>query len=165
MAKRANQEGEEHVLTFVQKPEPRLITTINRSTWAPSNIGGKEARSGICAHAHLFRTLSGTSPPPSPPFNLDTQPFLKVAKRLDQGHARMLRLRPDGSKLTWSVATMSRFQKAGRTPKPFFITWDDPTMRPDKVRPLIFEPQPSNALFRGPPKVYKHLSQCGLTRS
>ena len=57
----------------------------------------------------------------------------KIAERLGAEHARMLRLRPDGSKLTWSVATMSRFDEAGRTPKPFFITWDDVSMRPDKV--------------------------------
>ncbi len=48
------------------------------------------------------------------------------------GH--MTRLRPDGSKLTWRVATMSRFDEPGRAPKPFFITWDDPSLRPDKVR-------------------------------
>lgn len=59
--------------------------------------------------------------------------ILQVAKRLDHEHARMLRLRPDGGRLTWSVAAMSRFQDAGRAPKPFFITWDDPSMRPDKV--------------------------------
>ena len=57
------------------------------------------------------------------------------------GH--MLRLRPDGSKLTWRVACMSEFDAPGRAPKPFFITWDDPTIRPDKVRcprhPLIIE--------------------------
>ncbi len=46
----------------------------------------------------------------------------------------MLRLRPDGSKLTWRVACMSEFDAPGRAPKPFFITWDDPTIRPDKVR-------------------------------
>ena len=57
----------------------------------------------------------------------------KVAERLNHEHARMLRLRPDGSKLTWSVATMSGFDEPGRTPKPFFITWDDVSMRPDKV--------------------------------
>ena len=50
------------------------------------------------------------------------------------GH--MLRLRPDGSKLTWRVACMSEFDAPGRTPKPFFITWDDPTIRPDKVNSL-----------------------------
>lgn len=65
-----------------------------------------------------------------------------VAKRLNQEHARMLRLRPDGSKLTWSVAAMSKFGEAGRTPKPFFITWDDPKMRPDKVYLL-----PANCCF------------------
>ena len=56
-----------------------------------------------------------------------------MAERLQHEHARMLRLRPDGSKLTWSVATMSRFDEPGRSPKPFFITWDDVSMRPDKV--------------------------------
>lgn len=55
------------------------------------------------------------------------------------GH--MLRLRPDGSKLTWRVACMSEFDAPGRAPKPFFITWDDPTIRPDKVcAPLICAP-------------------------
>jgi hypothetical protein len=48
------------------------------------------------------------------------------------GH--MVRLRPDGSELTWRVATMSKFDEPGRAPKPFFITWDDPALRPDKVR-------------------------------
>ena len=47
------------------------------------------------------------------------------------GH--MVRLRPDGSQLTWRVATMSKFDEPGRAPKPFFITWDDPALRPDKV--------------------------------
>lgn len=57
----------------------------------------------------------------------------KVGERLKHSHDRMLRLRPDGSKLTWSVAAMERFGEPGRAPKPFFITWDDPSMRPDKV--------------------------------
>lgn len=47
----------------------------------------------------------------------------------------MLRKLPDGSDLTWQVAAMSRFDELGRAPKPFFITWDDPTHRPDKVSP------------------------------
>lgn len=47
------------------------------------------------------------------------------------GH--MVRVRPDGSKLTWRVAAMSKFDKPGRAPKPFFITWDDSSIRPDKV--------------------------------
>lgn len=45
----------------------------------------------------------------------------------------MLRKRPDGSDLTWKVATMSRFDEPDRAPKPFFISWDDPAKRPDKV--------------------------------
>ena len=57
----------------------------------------------------------------------------EVAKRLKHEHARMERRRPDGSKLTWSVAGMERLDEPGRIPKPFFITWDDPSMRPDKV--------------------------------
>lgn len=56
-----------------------------------------------------------------------------VARRLKHSHDRMLRTRPDGSKLTWSVAAMERFEEPGRTPKPFFITWDEPSKRPDKV--------------------------------
>lgn len=58
---------------------------------------------------------------------------VSVAKRLKHDHARMERHRPDGSKLTWSVAAMERLEESGRAPKPFFITWDDPTVRPDKV--------------------------------
>lgn len=54
--------------------------------------------------------------------------------RLDHMLGHMVRLRPDGSKLTWRVATMSKFDEPGRAPKPFFITWDDPALRPDKVR-------------------------------
>ena len=49
-------------------------------------------------------------------------------------HKPMLRMLPDGSNLTWSVATMSRFDDPSRAPKPFFISWDDPSKRPDKVR-------------------------------
>ena len=56
-----------------------------------------------------------------------------TAKRLKHDHARMERHRPDGSKLTWSVAGMERLLERGRAPKPFFITWDDPSVRPDKV--------------------------------
>ncbi len=56
------------------------------------------------------------------------------------GH--MVRLRPDGSKLTWRVAAMSKFEEAGREPKPFFITWDDPSVRPDKAR-AAHSPLPS----------------------
>ena len=64
------------------------------------------------------------------------------------GH--MLRLRPDGSKLTWRVACMSEFDAPGRAPKPFFITWDDPTIRPDKVR---VAPHPPG--YEGPTSTYK----------
>ena len=56
-----------------------------------------------------------------------------TSKRLDHMHKPMLRTLPDGSALTWSVATMSRFDEPDRAPKPFFISWDDPTKRPDKV--------------------------------
>ncbi|MCJ1422134.1 hypothetical protein MMC29_000013 [Sticta canariensis] len=57
---------------------------------------------------------------------------LATAERLRAETAPMLRLRPDGSRLTWRVAAMSDFGK-DRGPKPFFITWDDPSIRPDKV--------------------------------
>jgi hypothetical protein len=57
-----------------------------------------------------------------------------ISKRLDHMLGHMTRLRPDGSKLTWRVATMSRFDEPGRAPKPFFITWDDPSLRPDKFQ-------------------------------
>lgn len=56
-----------------------------------------------------------------------------TSKRLDHMYKPMLRKRPDGSDLTWKVATMSRFEEPDRSPKPFFISWDDPTKRPDKV--------------------------------
>ncbi len=49
----------------------------------------------------------------------------------------MLRVRPDGCELTWRVAAMSRFKEEGRASKPFFITWDDPSVRPDKVRAAV----------------------------
>lgn len=58
---------------------------------------------------------------------------LVACGRLDHMQGHMVRLRPDGSKLTWRVATMSKFDEPGRAPKPFFITWDDPAIRPDKV--------------------------------
>ena len=56
-----------------------------------------------------------------------------ASERLGQETAPMLRIRPDGQHLTWRVGAMSKFEAAGRTPKPFFITWDDANMRPDKV--------------------------------
>ena len=56
-----------------------------------------------------------------------------TSKRLDHMYKPMLRKLPDGSDLTWSVATMSRFDEPDRAPKPFFISWDDPSKRPDKV--------------------------------
>ena len=59
------------------------------------------------------------------------------AARLEHMLGHMVRLRPDGSQLTWRVATMSKFDEAGRAPKPFFITWDDPALRPDKVRRVV----------------------------
>ena len=55
------------------------------------------------------------------------------------GH--MVRLRPDGSKLTWRVAAMSKFDAPGREAKPFFITWDNPEIRPDKVRTRLHRNQ------------------------
>lgn len=58
---------------------------------------------------------------------------LKTSERLDAMQKPMLRILPDGQHLTWRVAAMSRFDEPGRKPKPFFITWDDPTHRPDKV--------------------------------
>ncbi len=57
---------------------------------------------------------------------------------MDHMLGHMVRLRPDGSKLTWRVATMSKFDEPGRAPKPFFITWDDPSLRPDKVLLCLF---------------------------
>jgi hypothetical protein len=59
---------------------------------------------------------------------------LATSERLGAMTKPMLRLRPDGSELTWRVAAMSRFKEEGRASKPFFITWDDPSVRPDKVR-------------------------------
>ena len=60
---------------------------------------------------------------------------LATSQRLDAMSKPMLRTLPDGRALTWRVAAMSRFEEAGRTAKPFFITWDDPSARPDKARP------------------------------
>lgn len=57
---------------------------------------------------------------------------LAIAERLGTESAAMKRLRPDGSALTWRVAAMSGWS-ADRGPLPFFITWDDPNARPDKV--------------------------------
>ena len=56
-----------------------------------------------------------------------------VSKRLKHMLGHMLRLLPDKRELTWRVAAMSRFGEPERAPKPFFITWDDPSIRPDKV--------------------------------
>ena len=56
-----------------------------------------------------------------------------TSKRLKHMYKPMLRKLPDGSSLTWKVATMSRFEESDRAPKPFFISWDDPTQRPDKA--------------------------------
>ena len=58
---------------------------------------------------------------------------LAIAERLGGESKPMLRIRPDGQHLTWRVGCMSRFTEPGRHPKPFFITWDSPDMRPDKV--------------------------------
>ena len=55
-----------------------------------------------------------------------------TAERLGQETAPMLRIKPGGQHLTWRVSAMSKFG-GDRAPKPFFITWDDPSMRPDKV--------------------------------
>lgn len=57
-----------------------------------------------------------------------------VSKRLDHMLGHMLRVLPDKRELTWRVAAMSRFHEPARAPQPFFITWDDPSIRPDKVR-------------------------------
>lgn len=56
-----------------------------------------------------------------------------ISKRLNHMLGHMKRVLPGGDYLTWRVATMSRFHEPGRAPKPFFITWDDPSKRPDKV--------------------------------
>lgn len=61
----------------------------------------------------------------------------EAAARLGQESARMLRLLPNGAELRWAVGAMSKFDTPGRTPQPFFITWDDPQFRPDKVRRQI----------------------------
>lgn len=55
-----------------------------------------------------------------------------VSGRLGHMLGHMERVLPGGESLTWRVATMSRFDEPGRAPKPFFITWDDPSRRPDK---------------------------------
>lgn len=60
-----------------------------------------------------------------------------VSKRLDHMLGHMLRLLPDKRELTWRVAAMSRFHEPERAPQPFFITWDDPSIRPDKVRQIL----------------------------
>ena len=66
-------------------------------------------------------------------FAVETPEGAKASsERLNQDTAPMLRIKPDGQHLTWRVAAMSKFG-ADRAPKPFFITWDDPSMRPDKV--------------------------------
>lgn len=56
-----------------------------------------------------------------------------ISKRLDHMLGHMVRVRPDGSELTWRVAAMSRFGDPGRGAQPFFITWDNPALRPDKI--------------------------------
>ena len=80
--------------------------------------------------------LSGDKPWELLTFCIETEEGAEAtSKRLDHMHKPMLRTLPDGSNLTWSVATMSRFDEPDRAPKPFFISWDDPTKRPDKVSP------------------------------
>ena len=66
-------------------------------------------------------------------FAVETPEGAKASsERLNQDTAPMLRIKPGGQHLTWRVAAMSAFG-ADRAPKPFFITWDDPSMRPDRV--------------------------------
>ena len=60
-----------------------------------------------------------------------------TSKRLNHMYKPMLRKLPDGSGLTWKVATMSRFEEPDRAPKPFFISWDDPIKRPDKASSML----------------------------
>ncbi len=60
-----------------------------------------------------------------------------TSKRLKHMYKPMLRKLPDGSSLTWKVATMSCFEESNRAPKPFFISWDDPTQRPDKASSML----------------------------
>ena len=71
---------------------------------------------------------------PAPAPSALQQMLMWHTARLDHMLGHMVRLRPDGSELTWRVATMSKFDEPGRAPKPFFITWDNPALRPDKVR-------------------------------
>lgn len=90
------------------------------------------------AHApHRFvrdTPLKGDKPWELLTFCIETEEGAETSsKRLDHMHKPMLRTLPDGSNLTWSVATMSRFDEPHRAPKPFFISWDDPSKRPDKV--------------------------------
>ncbi|EIE25604.1 hypothetical protein COCSUDRAFT_52943 [Coccomyxa subellipsoidea C-169] len=67
---------------------------------------------------------------------------LATSHRLGAMTKPMLRVRPDGCELTWRVAAMSRFKEEGRASKPFFITWDDPSVRPDKLSaPHKVQPQ------------------------
>lgn len=67
---------------------------------------------------------------------------LKTSERLQADSAPMLRLRPDGTRLTWQVGAMSVFSQ-DRGPKPFFITWDDPSIRPDRI-PAAHKVQPTS---------------------
>ena len=85
-----------------------------------------------CAAAVQVQSRPHTKTPQESSALLHLMPPLP--RRLDHTLGHMLRLRPDGSKLTWRVAAMSKFEEAGREPKPFFITWDDPSVRPDKAR-------------------------------
>ena len=88
---------------------------------------------------HACRLVQSTRVTPEKPWALLTfcveteEGALKTSQRLDAMTKPMLRTLPDGRPLTWRVAAMSRFDEPGRTGKPFFITWDDPSCRPDKV--------------------------------
>lgn len=78
--------------------------------------------------------MTGSKPWELLTFCIETEEGAEAtSKRLSHMYKPMLRKRPDGSDLTWKVATMSRFDEPDRAPKPFFISWDDPTKRPDKV--------------------------------
>ncbi len=92
---------------------------------------------------HACRLVLSTPVTPEKPWALLTfcveteEGAQKTSERLDAMQKPMLRILPDGQHLTWRVAAMSRFDEPGRAPKPFFITWDDPTHRPDKVCPCV----------------------------
>jgi hypothetical protein len=99
----------------------------------PHKLPGQNDRS-----IHLYRLVLNT-PLTDKPWALLTycveteEGASATSERLGAMLKPMLRRLPDGSELTWRVAAMSRFTEEGRASKPFFISWDDPAQRPDKV--------------------------------